>query len=181
MSFNKKIYFVFTIFLGITLTLGHFIISPFFQEIKQYSQDLLLVRQELVNLQDKSKKYVLVKQEIETLNSDLKKVQALFVKSEMPISFLQFLETLAEQNNILINVSLDSAGFELSIAGSSPDCLKFLEKLEASPYLIGITKLRAARITSSQLSRGKYQELSIGDVEFNLSIETLTNDFSASL
>lgn len=192
MNRTNRIYITLAIFSALGLILLVLIIYPFFQEIKQHSQDLFLARKDLALLENKAQKSSASKQELQVLKPDLEKIQKLFISSEMPIGFLQFLEQAAGQSNTLINISLSSQkqekialfpllNVQLSISGASSNCLGFLEKLETGPYLIEIYKFTARELTEKELKTEKYQDLSIGDSVFDLSIKIFTNHFTASL
>jgi len=192
MNQTKKIYITLTVFIALGLIVFVLIIYPFFKEIKQCSEDLFLARKDLALLENKAQKFLTSKQELWALIPDLEKIQKLFISPEIPIEFLQFLEKIAEQGNVLINISFSPQNQEeimffpflniqLSVSGACSDCLRFLEKLETGPYLIEIHQFTARELTEKQLRAEKHQDLCAGDSVFDLSIKVFTNNFPASL
>jgi len=191
MNLQKKIKIGLAVFLGIGFLLLTFVIYPLFEEIKKSSEELLLARQELAFIEEKTKQAPLLKEKFLAFKSDLEKIQKLFVDPEAPINFLQFLEKTAKNCNVVIDISLlptrekevvffPFLSFRLSLIGSFPNCMKFLEKLEMAPYLIEIKDLTTRRLTEDQLKSEKYKEFSLGDVEFYLLIKVFANGSTSS-
>lgn len=185
---NNKIYFAVAGFLIAGLVLMIFVIRPLFKNIKEFSEQLFLFRQELVLLENKAQQSSVLEEKFQVLEPKLKRIKNLFVSSEMPVDFIQFLEIMAGESNVEINISLvpqkakskeetafSFLQFQLSVLGASPNCLQFLEKLETAPYLIEIDNLNVRRIAEEQLKTEKHQEFFVGDTEFNFSIKVFTN------
>jgi len=180
MNLEKKILIISITFLLIFFLLITPLIYPLFKDIKNYSQELFSIKKDLMAIEEKSKELSAWQEKYSTLKPDLQKLEDLFVDPEMPINFLDFLEKIARDSNVLIEISLlpsrekEKLNFRLVLAGSFPNCLKFLEKLEAAPYLIEIKDLSSKNLTEAQLKSEKYKEFSLGDVEFDLSIFVFT-------
>lgn len=84
------------------------------------------------------------------------RIDNLFIDLLVPVDFIRFLENLAEFHYLDINISpatsdksnkdqWQSLVFQITNRGSFPDFLRFLEKLENSPYLIEVRNLNIAR------------------------------------
>jgi len=175
MNTNKKI-IVISVFFGIVIIiLISFVIYPLFKGIKKNSQDFILARKELVSSKAEAEKFEQFREIYPSLKKDLEKVDELFINPEVPIDLIKFWRDTAEDVGVSIDIfptSLeptetmpwDFLGFRLTLIGSFPDCLKFLEKTETGPYLIEIYDLSAK----------KYEQPSFGDVRTNLTVKVYT-------
>lgn len=185
MNLNKKIYISLSAFALIGIFLIFFLIVPFFKKIKKNSEELLLER----------KKTVLLAQEQESLKglegfygvheSDLKRIESLFIKAETPVDFIDFLEQIAKQFDAKIDISAitkrtkegdfwPSLSVQLSIKGSIDNFFKFLEKLENGPFLIEVTDLNIKRITEKELRLKEFTGFTVGDTGISLLIKIYT-------
>ena len=79
--------------------------------------------------------------------SDLEKIERLFVDISEPIEFIKFLEQEATSSGLSIEIAPPvlrekgdnpwaSFDFDLTLNGSFPDIVRFVDRLEAGPYLI---------------------------------------------
>lgn len=187
MDSKKKIYAIIIIFLLGAVFLIVFAITPLLEEIIASSKEFFSIKQSTAIIREKIEQTSGVKQEFLALETSLEKIRTLFVNSEMPVGFLQFLEETAKSNNLSINISYTSQGkeesstfpflgFRLVTSGSFPNSWKFLRKLETSSYLLEIQDLVIRHLTENQLRQEDYRELSISDVELSLSIKIFIND-----
>ena len=145
--FNKKNIILFLTSLFLILILAIFIIYPLFSAIKKDSADLVSVKKEILFFSQKSGDAGKIKENFSQVEPSLKKIESLFVNSEVPISFIEFLEQTALGCNLNISISpsdnkksdtdyWESMTFQINLAGSYQDILKFLEKIESADYLI---------------------------------------------
>lgn len=156
MSPNKKT-IVFSIIFGIaTLALIFVVINPLFKGIKKSSEEFITARKELVLSKEQAEKFEEFKEVYKELKPNLEKIDKLFINPEIPIDLIKFWEKQAKDSELSIKISpvfIDmpendpwkSMGFRLTLIGSFPDFLKFLEKTETSPYLIEIQNLNAEK------------------------------------
>lgn len=118
-------------------------------------------------------------QEIEP---SFQKIEKLFIDPEAPVEFISFLEKISKDCQMAIKISsTPSSGtekdpwpslfFQISSATSSPKFLKFLEKLETSPYLIEISSLNVRELTEAELKSKEFEGRSLGDVAAALSLK----------
>jgi len=173
MTLKNKInlYLIISIILSVCLIV--LVIYPLFKEIKNSSEELVYEKQKLLSLEKKIENL----KEFQTLwlkiEPNLKKIDQLFIDPQVPVEFVNFLEKIAKDSEILIEISsaLSSKtekdpwpSLLLQINSTAPfsKFLKFLEKIEASPYLIEIQDLNA---------RGLIE----GDTEITLSIKVYTS------
>jgi len=173
MTLKNKINLSLIIFIVLSVCLIVLVIYPLFKEIKNSSEELVSEKQKLFSLERKIENL----KEFQTLwlkiEPNLKKIDQLFIDPQVPVEFVNFLEKIAKDSEILIEISsaLSSKtekdpwpSLLLQINSTAPfsKFLKFLEKIEASPYLIEIQDLNA---------RGLIE----GDTEITLSIKVYTS------
>ena len=83
----------------------------------------------------------------EIYQANLRKMDQLFVDKEEPVDFIEFLEAEAMRVKLTINLTpltlkagkkdvWPSTSFQAEMAGSFPNFLRFLDKIESSPYLL---------------------------------------------
>ena len=144
------------LFLVLVVLILIFGVYPIFKDIEKNSQEVFRQKKELVILEAQItnlEKFKAVYQELEDI---LEKIEDLFVNPQVPVDFIRFLENTAENCSSDIGISPTSSGkfgndywqsliFQISSRGSFPNFLKFLEKLENSPYLIEIQSLNISR------------------------------------
>lgn len=152
-----KIPIILTIFAIISLLLIILIIYPLFKGIKKSSQELISSKQTLVSLQSKINNLERFKEINEGLGPSLTIMDSLFVNADLPIDFIKFLEKIASDTKLSINVSPATApkkgtdlwpsiSFQISLNGSLPNCLRFFEKIEVVPYLVEAQNFSVKRI-----------------------------------
>ena len=173
MTLKNKINLSLIIFIILSVCLIVLVIYPLFKEIKNSSEELVSEKQKLFSLERKIENL----KEFQTLwlkiEPNLKKIDQLFIDPQVPVEFVNFLEKIAKDNEILIEISsaLSSKTEEdpwpsllLKINSTAPfsEILKFLEKIETSPYLIEIQNLNARRLIED-------------DAEITLSVKVYTS------
>ncbi len=169
----------------VSLILVLLIIYPLFKEIKRNSEDLISAKRTLISLQTEIENLEQFKEIYKTLKPNLKRMKALFANPKVPINLIKFLEKTGTDSEVLIEISpasfkktgtdpWSSIGFQISLIGSLPNCLKFLEKLETAPYLIEVQNFFAQWLSEDELRTKKYEGFSEGDVTANLLIKVFT-------
>lgn len=157
MNQQKKIYIPFiVIFAILNIVLIIFVILLYFYGIVKASQDFLIKKQKIQSIIKMEEDIKQIEESLKTQQIDLDKINNLFlISSEIPLEFIKFLEKSALDLNIqikIISINQEKATkgkniwpcfvFKISINNSSfKDLLKFINKLETSPYLIEIIKL----------------------------------------
>lgn len=185
MSSKKKIYFWFIIFGVISLFFFVFVIPKFLKEIRKNSGDLISSKSELASLREETKNFSQLAKIYQNYQSNLTKINGFFIDPEVPIEFIKFLEKNAILSQQKIEISLASTRktdtdpwpslfFQISTYGSFSNFLKFLGKLENSPYLIEILDLNTKKLTEGELQSTKFQGLFLGDVGATFSIKVYT-------
>jgi len=150
----KKIITISVVFGIIIVILFSFVICPLLNGVKKNSQELILAKKELVSFKTKTEEFEQSKKVYGSLETDLEKIDELFINPDVPIDLIRFWRKTAKDSGLLIDISptslgvketvlWDSIGFRLSLIGPFSNFLKFLEKIETAPYLIEIQNLSA--------------------------------------
>lgn len=182
MNLKKKIISSLIIFSLIFLFFIFFLIFPSFKEIKNLSRELISKKEEILFLEEKIKKLEEFQKNYKKIKPDLEKIDSLFVEEKMPLEFIDFLKRISKDCQIPIEISTISItktkedpwipiGFQINSFGSFPNFLKFLDKLEASQYLIKIENLNISKLTETEIKSKEFEGASLGDVKILLSIK----------
>ena len=186
MNTKKKTYFWLIFFIGVSLFFLVFVTPKLLMGIKENSESLFSLRGQLLLLEKEKKNLDELENVYQSRQSNLEKINQLFIDPKMPLDFLNFLDKEARLSNLKIEIpSLTPAvkkeqdlwpslSFRISTFGPSPNFLKFLSKLENSPYLIEIGDLNIKRLTEKDIPTTKYPGILVGDVEVSLSIKVYT-------
>ena len=152
MTLNNKIklsIFSFSIILILTVVS---VVMPVFNEIKSNSEDLAKREENLVAIETKISNLEKFRLAYKELRETLSEIDTLFIDSEVPVEFINFLEKTAGDNSLEIEISSavaqtvkgdiwPSIVFQTQITGSFSDFLKFWKKVESSIYLIEVKNL----------------------------------------
>ncbi len=160
---KTKIFLVLGIFLGLFLALIILLILPFFGQIQENSKTLISQKNKLVSLRQEMKNLEEEEAIYRQKQEGLEKINRLFISAEMPINFITFLENNAAEEQLTINISpagfqkagadsWSSLAFQVNLTGNSASSLRFIEKLENSPYLVEITNLNLSRSSALPVS-----------------------------
>lgn len=174
MILKRKIYISLLSFAGLILLFFLLVIYPLFSSIRKQSQDFISQKNYYAQLQERNNNLRELKRFSQEHQEELEKIDYLFVDPETPIDFNIFLEKTAQDSNLQIkifNVQLQKPepdkwnflNYQLTLIGSFPNILKFLDKIENSPYLVEIFSLNI-----------KEFEEKIGDVRADIAIKTYT-------
>ena len=186
MTPRNKINLSLIIFSILSICLIVFIIYSLFDGIKKNSESLISQKAASVSFGAKIKELEEFQTVYQDLKPNLEKIDALFIDSKVPVEFINFLETTSQEYQNLIKISPGlplkterdpwlSIVFQITSTGSFPNFLRFLAKIETSPYLIEVQNLNVKRLTEKALmSKAPNQGLaegSLGDVEATLLIK----------
>jgi hypothetical protein len=158
MALLKKNYFFFTSFLALIVLLAAFLNFLILTEIQKKSQAFFSGKERIVSLLQGEENRKEIENLYKNYQPDFDKIDKVFVETEAPIEFINFLEKTASSSSLSFkivsltkkmdkNTPWPSITFQLSAQGSFPNFLKFLEKLENSPYLIETTDLNVTAPT----------------------------------
>ncbi|MFH1462368.1 MAG: type 4a pilus biogenesis protein PilO [bacterium] len=152
MSIKNKINLSVAAFFVFALLAVVFLILPLCGEIKSNSQAKVVQKGELAALNEEIENLKAFKNIYIEIKPNLEKIDNLFVSSKIPIGFISFLEAICGDSQIEINISSFSSAsasqelwpfliFQINFTGAFSDFTTFLEKLEASPYLVEVQNL----------------------------------------
>jgi len=148
-AINIKIF----IFVGILAMLfaGLFALAiyPFFSEIEKNSLELVIQKDRLVQLEEEAEALKRGEALYNSQTENIAKIDTLLVNADLPTEFMAFIEDSAAKSGVKIEISSafsprpepgtwSGIGFQVSVNGPFPNCLRFIDRLEASPYLIDI-------------------------------------------
>jgi len=162
MSPKKKIIIFSAIFGLVAIVMVGFIIYPLFKGIEKSSEEFIAAKRELILSKEEAGKFEQFEEIYKELEPDLEKINQFFVDPDIPIDLIKFWEKEARDSELSIKISpisletaktdpWNSIGFRLSLVGSFPNFLKFLEKTETSPYLIEIQNLTVEKLSQEEL------------------------------
>ncbi|MBM3257652.1 MAG: hypothetical protein FJZ05_00315 [Candidatus Nealsonbacteria bacterium] len=159
MAASKKINLTLIIICLLTVLIIAFVIAPLFKSIRDKSEEIAVQKQKAVLLE--SEGLNLKENEVfqESSQQFIQEVNKLFIDSEVPLEFVNFLENTSKKCQLIIDIlpnfetkrendSWPYSVFQLVSSGSFSDFLNFLEKLENSPYLIDIQNINISRLGS---------------------------------
>jgi|WetSurMetagenome_2_1015567.scaffolds.fasta_scaffold427954_2 Tfp pilus assembly protein PilO len=166
MTAKKKTYLTIFLFFAASLALVFFAIVPLFGGIKSYSSDLSSAKSERAQLSAEIKNLSDFKKQFQQYQTSLDRADSLLVNSEIPIDFIRFLEKLASDSGVLIEIyPLSGRGkgggqwlvlnYQLSVSGSFLDFSRFLEKLENSSYLIEAQDMNLQKSVENKIEKVK--------------------------
>lgn len=178
MNIQNKIYLSIVIFILLVILIIVFIIYPLFGEIKKNSKELISQKEKLVSLEIKIDNLEKFKNLYQKYKPNLEKIDNLFIDSEVPVGFIGFMEKTAKESQMEIKISPTSSRktekdpwsfivFQINSNSSPFNFLKFLEKLETSPYLINIQNLNITKLSKSEV-------LSVEEIKTAFSIKVYT-------
>lgn len=176
MLFKNKINLSLLIFSVSIISLIFFVIYPVFKEIKTSSEDLISEKQNFTSLEIKIENLRNSQAFLSKIKPNLEKINQLFIDFEVPVDFINFLEKTAKECDVVIEIlalpskeiekdSWPSVLFQISSIASFDKFLKFLEKIENSPYLIELQGLNIRKLSEKEIEK-----------EIEIEIETELND-----
>ena len=141
-----------------------FVLVPFFQKISINSKELTSQKENLAVLEAKAANLERFKNLYSGLREILEKIDDLFVNAEVPVEFIGFLEDTSSKSNLTIKIvpstqkaegdHWPSLSFQMTNKGSFDAFLKFLEKLENSPYLMEIKNVNVSNLPEKEALPG---------------------------
>lgn len=163
MTFKNKFNLALVLLFLFVVSLTVFLIWPAFSEIKNTSKEIMEKREKIVVSEIKVQKARDFRSFYQKREESFQRLDTFFVNSEAPIDFINFLEKTSQDSGVSLEISAGSLvenpqelwpflNFQISSAGLSSDFLKFLEKLESSPYLAEIQNLNIRRLSESEIS-----------------------------
>lgn len=181
MSLNSKIKISLLSF-GVLIGSAVFLIKPILRDIRAESGQLIAEKNNLSSLESKIKNLENFRQKHEELKPDLEKADSLLVQAQLPVDFIRFLEQVSAEADINLKISpgpavktskdpWSSSNFQLALAGSYPDILQFVSKLQNGSYLMIFQNLNFSRLAETELKSKEFNRFVSGDVRGNISVK----------
>ncbi len=181
----KKIYLSIIAFAILNILLIVFIVFPLFEEVKKNSEAFLLEKNKIASLSKEKEGREKIEGLYKNYQSDLEEIEKVFVDPEVPIEFIGFLEKTATVSQIQLKIlsmtqkiekkdPWPGLSFQLSAVGSFPDFLRFLEKLENSPYLIETLELNTRALTEKEIKSKEFESFPMADADTLFLIKVFT-------
>ena len=137
------------------------VVYPLFKGIGEFSYNLFLEKNKIIYLNKEKEEVEKTENFYDSYQTDLEKIDNLFIDSEVPVQFINFLENTATESQIKLEISSmvkgkdkegpwPSLSLQLLTTGSFSNFSKFLDKLENAPYLIEILELNTRKIAEKE-------------------------------
>ena len=183
MNIKNKINLSLIFFLILAIFLIAFLIYPLLEDIKNNSKEIISQKKEIKVLENKIRDIEEFRKNYAKIRPNLEKIETLFIDSEAPIDFISFLEKTSKGCQVSIEIvpaaitneePWPSLSFSITLTGSFPNFLRFLEKLESGPYLTEIQNLSIKRLQDTELKSKEFESLSLGDIQASFLIKVFT-------
>jgi hypothetical protein len=152
---------------------------PLFKEIDKNSKDLVLAKNDIVDLNAQINETNNFKKNYEIYKPNLEKIDGLFIDIKNPVSFIKFLENTASNSQVTSKISLPVSPlnsqqfitFQLVSKGSFSNMLKFIKEIELSNYLIEIESLNIQNLNRDPQIKDITNDYSFRDIEATFTIK----------
>lgn len=183
----KQIYLIIGCLMIIILAGLLLVIFPFIEEIRAKSQELLHQKTILLRGQQEFASLAEIKKNYSEIEPDLARIDELFIEPKAPIAFVEFLEVMAEEIGLQLKISAlnlqpkesdiwQSVAFQVSVAGPFSRGQRFLEKLEAAPFLLSFEALNIERFSEKEIKYSQLKGVVEGDVSLAVSLRVFTKE-----
>lgn len=182
-SAKKKIYLTTIGFIVIFAVMSVVFLAPAIFGLAQASRTIALNQVTIELLDSKIGNIADLKQKQALIDEYLAEIKRSFVDASAPVDFMNFLENEAQSANLVIKTTASfptggekdqqfNAEFQVTAGGSSNNCLRFLEKLEQSPWFLEIDNFNIQRVNEKTTIQKGFERLMPGDVFCMYSLKT---------
>ena len=186
-SSKRKIQLTVLFFLMGLTSLIIFALMPLFKEVSKASDNLSWQKAILGTIDDQIADVESFQNNYKHYQKDIKKVDDSFINYEAPIKFIGFLEDRAKEVSLDIQIipvsALQKEGetyktidFQVIVAGPFLKCIRFLDRLEQSPWLFETASLYVEKIQARSRWLKVFENTEIGEIAMTLEITSLAND-----
>jgi hypothetical protein len=162
-----------------------YLLRLIFLDITKVSAEILFQRQDLASLAEQAKKSEDFQKFFKKEEANFLKLDAIFVDPKETLDFINFLEKTSRDCDLTLKISSSlltkrkedlwpSISFQMTATSPFPNFLKFLEKLESSPYLVEIRDLNISRLAEAETKLEGKEKFSAGDITANLLLKVYT-------
>jgi hypothetical protein len=180
--FGKKIFLVSLIFLLIFSFLVIFMIPSLTDSLKRDSDFFISLKKTISLTEGQIEDFENFRDKQSFYNSKVSEIKDFFINPEVPIAFLEFLEDKATELNLSIKISpinlteqdedpWDSLGFQIMVTGSPSNCLKYLEKVQLSRWLLEVRDLEIQKISERDFDTSDLEKNTGGDIYMVFSLK----------
>lgn len=168
MAIKKDIYIIILASFLLSLFLTLFFVCPLLKEIKQSSKTIISQKNSVFALKNKYDYAADFLSKSETYESNLEKMDRMFIDSQNPVVFIEFLEKTASESEVEVKISTPSflhegplsyAVLQLSCFGDFPKILRFVNALEMDSYLIDVKTLNIGNYKESQEAKNTAEKI----------------------
>jgi|SRR3989344_3099377 len=150
---KNTIYFIIAMFIPFFLGLIFFMIYPIFQSVRNHSEEFVAIQKKILLIDQQNKEVVDFKKKYDTYKASLENLQTLFVNSQNPVDFIEFIEKTAKEEGISdLNTTIVSnpvtsktaqavLTFRVSFTANFSNIVRFVEKMEKGNYLARVRQL----------------------------------------
>lgn len=185
MKAKNKIYIVFAFFTLASFGLIAFFVYPSLRDIENGFGEILSYRSKGVLMSLQNTELDSFKKKHKDYELNLGKISKMFVDKKNPVDFIRFLESIALDSNVSINVNIVTlskskeknpdnlpASFQIFAKGDFLDILKFSEKLETGRYLAKVKSLSLKEAREGSIGE-KNPSKDKKEVEADFLVETI--------
>jgi hypothetical protein len=154
MKLQNNIYILLGGFFLVVMLLVVFLIYPMFLEIKNDSESISLIKEQVASIGAQSTQLDSFKEKYQSQQDNLKNIDRFFVDAKDPIDFIKFLEAMASHSGVSINITLvhskeaqlsqtgdPVAVFQVRTTGPFSGTVRFAQQLESGNYLVNIKSM----------------------------------------
>ena len=181
---SRKIYLFASILIIVGILASLFLIFILFKGVKNNSEAFSLEKEKITSLSEEKENRKKMEDLYKNYQSDLDKVEKVFIDPEVPIEFIGFLEKTAGASQVQLKIlsmtkktdqkdAWPNLLFQVSVTGSFFNFSKFLEKLENSPYLIETLELNSGALSEKEIKSKEFENFSSADTNTLLLIKVL--------
>ncbi len=185
MNFKNKTQIFLIMFCVFNMALIVFLIYPLVLDIRKNSQELISARKDLIVFEEKIRNLEKFNTTYSELEPNFEKAFNLFIDIKAPVRFMESLEKISQDCQLQTEIfpvqtsstREDKWSFlplNITSVGHFPNFLKFLKKIEYSPYLIEIESLNIKRFTEKEIESAELENLVFGGVKTTLNIKVFT-------
>ena len=185
MFHSKKIIIFSSVSLLVVLLMALLMVAPLLKNIYGIFNSILETKKDLASFENEASKADVFNSDYDNLQITSEKIEQNLVNESAPIELIKFFEDTAKEMDLLVDIypasvlkrnrdPWESIGFSIELIGDFSSAMRFLEKIENSPYLIETIKFNAKSITQKDVSYKRYQDFIIGQILTSIEFKAYT-------
>lgn len=187
-SAKKKFYLFVLSACFVDFLVFYLILFPLLKRIQINAENLDLQKVSLAVLAERSGKLEFLQKNSDNLKKNNQFVQGAFIDSSAPVQFMEFLEKQAQDHHLSLAASLfnlsetkndlwPAIGVRLKIEGRLADCLRFMETIENSHWVIAVTRFDLQKIKEEETA-DEFQKEPGAKASLSLDIKAFSGESS---